>query len=331
MMPTPIRWLIWSVVVGVIILTITTGGLWAWRAQVLDAPGPHSEDVMFIVEAGNGHATLRYRLKSAGVIHQTYHYDAARIMAGDQFVPKAGEYLLPAASSLNKIMDILHSGRSYQRRITIIEGLRSSEVVAQIMAMDHLSGTIDKIPDEGSLLPETYFFTHNTKRSALIARMQDVMAITIAEAWASRADDLPYKRMQDAVIMASIIEKESSIASERLMVASVLVNRLKKGMRLQSDPTVVYDTNPAIDMSRVITKADLKRKTPWNTYVIKGLPKTPIANPGRESILAALNPADSDYLYFVSDGKGGSRFAKTLDAHNRNVRLFRQFQRAAKK
>ncbi|WP_438996059.1 endolytic transglycosylase MltG [Candidatus Puniceispirillum sp.] len=330
-MPTPIRWLIWSVVVGVIILTITTGGLWAWRTQVLDAPGPHSEDVIFIVEAGNGHATLRYRLKSAGVIHQTYHYDAARIMAGDQFVPKAGEYLLPAASSLNEVMDILHSGRSYQRRITVVEGLRSSEVVAQIMAMGHLSGTIDKIPDEGSLLPETYFFTHNTKRAALIARMQDVMAITIAEAWASRADDLPYKRVQDAVIMASIIEKESSIASERRMVASVLVNRLKKGMRLQSDPTVVYDTNPEIEMSRVITKADLKQKTPWNTYVIKGLPKTPIANPSRESILAALNPADSDYLYFVSDGKGGLRFAKTLDAHNRNVRLFRQIQRAAKK
>lgn len=331
MMPPPIRWLIRSVVVGVIILTITAGGLWVWRVQVLGAPGPHSEDVMFVVEAGNGHATLRYRLKSAGVIHQTYHYDAARIMAGDQFIPKAGEYLLPAASSLNEVMDILHSGRSYQRRITVVEGLRSSEVVAQIMAMDHLSGMIDKIPDEGSLLPETYFFTHNTKRSALIARMQDVMAITIAEAWVSRVDGLPYKRMQDAMIMASIIEKESSIASERRMVASVLVNRLKKGMRLQSDPTVVYDTNPAIDMSRVITKADLKQKTPWNTYVIKGLPKTPIANPSRESILAALNPADSDYLYFVSDGKGGLRFAKTLDAHNRNVRLFRQIQRAAKK
>jgi UPF0755 protein len=136
--------------------------------------------------------------------------------------------------------------------------------------------------------------------------------------------------MEDALIMASIIEKESSKASERRLVAAVLVNRLKKGMRLQSDPTVVYDTDPKISMSRVITKSDLKRKTAWNTYVIKGLPKTPIANPGRDSILAALNPAKSDYLYFVSDGKGGLRFAKTLDAHNRNVRLFRQFQRAAK-
>ena len=331
MMPTPVRWLLWSVVVCSIIVAITTGGLWTWRAQVLEAPGPHTKDVMFIVEPGNGHATLRYRLKSAGVIHQTYHYDAARIMAGDQFTPKAGEYLLPAASSLSAVMDIIHSGRSFQRRITVVEGLRSSEVVAQIVAMDHLSGEIVRIPEEGSLLPETYFFTHNTKRSAIIARMQDVMAITLAEAWASRADGLPYKRMQDALIMASIIEKESSIASERRLVAAVLINRLKKGMRLQSDPTVVYDTNPEIDMSRVITKSDLKRKTLWNTYVIKGLPKTPIANPGRESILAALDPANSDYLYFVSDGKGGSRFAKTLDAHNRNVRLFRKAQRALKK
>ena len=330
-MPTPIRWFIWSVVVCVIILAISTGGLWVWRAQVLDAPGPHNEDVMFIVEAGNGHTTLRYRLKSAGVIHQTYHYDAARIMAGDRFVPKAGEYLLPAMASLQSVMDILHSGRSFQRRITVVEGLRSSEVVAQIMAMEHLSGDIDSIPDEGSLLPETYFFTHNTKRSALISRMQDVMAITLAEAWASRNEGLPYKRMEDALTMASIIEKESSISSERHLVASVLVNRLKKGMRLQSDPTVVYDSDPKISMSRVITKADLKQKTPWNTYVIKGLPKTPIANPSRASIRAALNPAESDYLYFVSDGKGGLRFAKTLDAHNRNVRLFRKFQRTMKK
>jgi UPF0755 protein len=330
MIPTPVRWLLWSVVVCGIIIAITTGGLWTWRAHVLESPGPHTEDVLFVVEAGNGHATLRYRLKSAGVIHQTYHYDAARIMAGDQFVPKAGEYLLPASSSLKIVMDILHSGRSFQRRITVVEGLRSSEVVAQIAAMDILIGDIKTIPEEGSLLPETYFFTYNTKRSALIARMQDVMAITLAEAWASRADGLPYNRMEDALIMASIIEKESSKASERRLVAAVLVNRLKKGIRLQSDPTVVYDTDPKISMSRVITKSDLKRKTAWNTYVIKGLPKTPIANPGRDSILAALNPAKSDYLYFVSDGKGGLRFAKTLDAHNRNVRLFRQFQRAAK-
>ena len=331
MMPTPIRWLLWSVVVCSIILVVLTGGLWVWQTKVLEAPGPHSKDVLFIVEAGNGHATLRYRLKSVGVIHQTYHYDAARIMAGDRFVPKAGEYLLPATSSLKSVMDILHSGRSFQRRITVVEGLRSSEVVKQIIDMDHLSGDIDNVPDEGSLLPETYFFTHNTERSALISRMQDVMTITLAEAWASRAENLPYERMEDALIMASIIEKESSKSGERRMVASVLVNRLKRGMRLQSDPTVVYDTNPEIDMSRVITKADLKRKTPWNTYVIKGLPMTPIANPGRESILAALNPAESNYLYFVSDGKGGLRFAKTLDGHNRNVRLFRKFQRAAKK
>ena len=152
----------------------------------------------------------------------------------------------------------------------------------------------------------------------------------LPEAWKERAENLPYDKPYDALIMASIIEKEASVGEDRRLVAAVLVNRLK-GMRLQSDPTVLYDASESPTKSPQITKSDLKTKTPWNTYVINGLPKTPICNPGQQSIMAALHPAESDYLYFVSDGNGGLRFAKTLDAHNRNVRLFRQNRAAAEK
>ena len=161
--------------------------------------------------------------------------------------------------------------------------------------------------------------------------MQQTQQIALAEAWIDRAKNLPYKTPHDALIMASIIEKEASVNADRRLVAAVLVNRLKRGMRLQSDPTVLYDADVSPQSPISITKSHLKTKTPWNTYVIKGLPQTPICNPGEESLMAALNPSHSDYLYFVSDGKGGLRFAKTLDVHNRNVRLFRKFEAAAKK
>ena len=149
--------------------------------------------------------------------------------------------------------------------------------------------------------------------------------------WNNRGNNLPFKTKYQGLIMASIIEKEASAGSDRRLVAAVLVNRLKKGMRLQSDPTVLYEASESPAKPPPITKTNLKAKTPWNTYVISGLPKTPICNPGQESIMAALQPAESEYLYFVSDGSGGLRFAKTLDAHNHNVRLFRQYRAAAEK
>ena len=181
--------------------------------------------------------------------------------------------------------------------------------------------------DEGSLLPETYFYTHGTSRDAMLTRMQEKRELALAEAWIYRAPDLPYKTPGDALILASIIELETGDSADRLEVSGVFVNRLKRGMRLQSDPTVLYGVEGGTNRS--IRRSDLKRKTEWNTYVIKGLPKTPICNPSLESINAALAPASTKNLYFVSDGKGGLRFARTLDEHNRNVRLFRQAQRKA--
>ena len=304
---------------GVLALSMVAAS-WLWVSTMLGRPGPHNDDSIVIITAGSGHASVRWDLQRAGVLHQMYHYDAARMLAGDNFVPKAGEFLLPAGASLRQVMDILHKGKSLQRRLTIVEGQTSAEIVASLDSIPGLTGSVAPLVDEGSLYPDTYFYTYATARVDVISRMQVKMQITLAEAWASRQPDLPYKTPDEALIMASIIEKEAASKADRQLVAAVLVNRMKRGMRLQSDPTVRYGID--VETDRPISKADLRRKTPWNTYVITGLPKTPICNPGFESIDAALHPADSDFLYFVSDGFGGLRFAKTLDVHNKNVRLF---------
>lgn len=331
MLGTAVRFLSRSAMFFLLLGVIASAGIYYWHDRMLHGAGPHQEDVLIIIEPGSGHKVLRLVLARSGVLSQIYHYDAARLLAGDRFMPKAGEFLLPAKASVSQIMAIIHAGLSYQRRLTIVEGLRSADVVRLIKALPHLTGEVQTVPDEGSLRPETYFYTHATPREDLINRMQQIQQVALAEAWIDRAPNLPYKTPQDALIMASIIEKEAAAGGDRRLVAAVLVNRLKRGMRLQSDPTVQYDTAESPAEPKPITKIELKTKTPWNTYVISGLPKTPICNPGQESIMAALHPAESDYLYFVSDGKGGLRFAKTLDAHNRNVRLFRQFEAAAKK
>ena len=308
---------------GVLALSMVAAS-WLWVSTMLERAGPHTDDSVVIITAGSGHAAVRWDLQRAGVLHHMYHYDAARMLAGDNFVPKAGEFLLPAGASLRQIMDILHQGKSLQRRLTIVEGQTSAEIITALDAMPALTGAVDPVIDEGSLYPDTYFYTYATARVDVILRMQDKMQITLAESWASRQADLPYKTPYEALIMASIIEKEAASKADRQLVAAVLVNRMRRGMRLQSDPTVRYGID--VETDRPISKADLRRKTPWNTYVITGLPKTPICNPGFESIEAALHPADSDFLYFVSDGFGGLRFAKTLDVHNKNVRLFRAIE-----
>jgi len=331
MFASAVRFFSRSAIIILLLGLSASAGIYYWHDRMLHAPGPHQEDALIIVEPGSGHKVLRSVLDRSGVLAQIYHYDAARLLAGDRFMPKAGEFLLPAKASLSQVLAIINAGFSYQRRLTIVEGLRSADVVRLITALPQLTGDIQTIPDEGSLRPETYFYTHATPREDLINRMQQVQQMALAEAWIERSPDLPYKTPQDALIMASIIEKEAAAGGDRRLVAAVFVNRLKRGMRLQSDPTVQYDAAGSPAEPKPITKAELKTKTPWNTYVISGLPKTPICNPGQESIMAALHPADSDYLYFVSDGKGGLRFAKTLDEHNRNVRLFRKFEAAAKK
>ena len=212
-------------------------------------------------------------------------------------------------------------------RVTVAEGVTSWQIVDALKKADFLSGALETVPPEGTLAPGGYEAVRGTERSALIAEMTARQKAILAEAWASRAEGLPYDTPEEALIMASIIEKETGVPEERGRVASVFVNRLRQGMRLQSDPTVIYGiTKGEGVLGRGLRQSELRRETPWNTYVIDGLPPTPIANPGAASIRAALNPDQTDYLFFVADGTGGHAFAETLDEHNRNVARWRAIE-----
>lgn len=212
-------------------------------------------------------------------------------------------------------------------RVTLAEGVTSWQVVEELKRAEFLAGSVDAIPPEGALAPDSYEVEKGADRAALLARMEAAQERILAELWPQRAADLPYDGPGQALVMASVVEKETGVASERPRVASVFVNRLRSGMRLQSDPTVIYGiTGGQGVLGRGLRQSELRRETPYNTYVIDGLPPTPIANPGRESIAAALNPEVTDFLYFVADGTGGHVFARSLEEHNRNVENWRAIE-----
>lgn len=221
----------------------------------------------------------------------------------------------------------VHDQAGTRYRIAFAEGVTSWQVVQGLAQVDVLKGEIESIPAEGALAPDSYEVRVGDSREVVIERMAEAQTEILNRAWESRADDLPLKTPQEALILASIIEKETAVAAERGVVASVFINRLDKGIRLQTDPSVIYGiTKGQGVLGRGLRQSELKRKTDWNTYVIAGLPKTPIANPGRASIEAALNPEDTKFLYFVADGSGGHAFASTLDEHNRNVAKWRAIE-----
>ncbi|MBA3911563.1 MAG: endolytic transglycosylase MltG [Rhodobacter sp.] len=212
-------------------------------------------------------------------------------------------------------------------RITVAEGVTSWQVVDALKKAEFLTGALDAVPSEGSLAPDSYEIERGTERGAIVAEMIRRQDVRLAEAWAARAEGLPYATPEEALIMASIVEKETAVPDERRQVASVFVNRLKKGMRLQTDPTVIYGiTRGEGVLGRGLRQSELRRETPWNTYVIDGLPPTPIANPGLEAIRAALDPDSTDYIFFVADGTGGHAFAVTLEEHNKNVARWRAIE-----
>jgi UPF0755 protein len=212
-------------------------------------------------------------------------------------------------------------------RVTVAEGVTSWQVVDALKKADFLSGSLETVPPEGSLAPGGYEPARGTERGALIAEMTERQSVILAEAWAKRVDGLPYDTPEEALIMASIVEKETGIPEERGRVASVFINRLQQGMRLQTDPTVIYGiTKGEGVLGRGLRQSELRRETLWNTYVIDGLPPTPIANPGADAILAAVNPDVTDYFFFVADGSGGHAFAETLEQHNENVARWREIE-----
>ena len=236
----------------------------------------------------------------------------------------AGEYEFQPGISMEDVLAQLVAGKTVLRFVTIPEGLTSHEATALVAAAVGMKGIAD-VPAEGSILPETYTFTLDENRAVLVGRMQQAMKDTVAELWAKRAEGLPVNTPEEAVILASIVEKETGLPEERQRVAAVFVNRLNRGMKLQSDPTVVYAiTRGERELGRALRFKDLEVKDPYNTYYAAGLPPGPICNPGRAAIAAVLNPIESKELYFVADGTGGHAFAETLIEHNRNVAKWRK-------
>ena len=294
-----------------------------------------TEPSIVLIEKGDSLDKIARRLKKDGLIGSVSVFKLAGRVSGDSTRLKAGEYRIPAKASPKLILDILTGDKTVVRRLTIPEGLTSAQTVAMLMDTAALFGEIADIPPNGALLPETYIFSYGTPRKVVFDRMREAMTKTIDELWPQRAADLPYATKEEALVMASIVEKETSVSAERPHIAGVFVNRLRKGMRLQTDPTVIYAvTNGSMVLKRALTYADLKKDHPFNTYTRKGLPPAPICNPGRESIAAALNPQKTKDLYFVANGKGGHAFAATFDGHRANIAAWKkmlQDRKSAKK
>ncbi|MBR6675257.1 MAG: endolytic transglycosylase MltG [Alphaproteobacteria bacterium] len=281
--------------------------------------GPLPERTEVVVPRGSLKKIADF-LHKQGIIASPSIFVLGVRASGNTHKIKSGEYSIPRRASAKMVMDILVSGQTYIRRVVIPEGLTSAQIVEILNNAKGLVGIISQIPKNGTLLPETYHYSYGDTKEGIIVRMQNAMKRVIDAEWEKRADNLPLKSKQEAIILASIVEKETSKDAERAMVAGVFINRLNKKMRLQSDPTVIYAvTDGRLDLNRSLKKKDLKIQHPYNTYVIPALPAGPIGNPGKDAIKAVLNPAQTDALYFVATGRGGHAFAKTLKEHNKNI------------
>lgn len=280
--------------------------------------GPLQKDTSFVVPDGSSLSGIAGKLEREGVISSADGFRLrARILGGSAPI-KAGEFLLPKGASPAQVLSILQSDNVIRRFVTVPEGMPSIMVHERLNAQPELTGEIP-VPAEGSILPDSYDFKRSEERSAVVKRMQAAMQRTMNELWAKRAPGLVVRTPKEALILASIVEKETGKPSERRLVAGLYSNRLREGMRLQADPTIIYPITKGKPLGRRILQSEIRAINDYNTYSMAGLPKAPITNPGRESIAAVLNPAKTDALYMVADGSGGHVFAATLEEHNRNV------------
>jgi UPF0755 protein len=288
-------------------------------------PESASKALVYNLAPGTAVQAIGNELRDIGAIRNANLFKVMAFLNGSSRKLQAGEYLIPAASTMHDIITILSDGKSIQHRITITEGLTVHEIITLLTQSDVLTGEITDFPKEGFLAPDTYFIRRGTSRQDLLERMQKSQHQILDRLWVKRNKNLPFLTKYEALILASIIEKETSLKAEKPRVAGVFINRIKKKMRLQSDPTVIYGlTRGKFKLERPLTRKDLKHDNLHNTYKVPALPDTPIANPGIDSIAAALSPLNTDELYFVANGSGGHRFAKTLGQHNINVMEFRK-------
>ncbi len=314
-------------IVAGIVLLVAIG----FAKREFSAPGPLREEVIVVLPRGAALKDTSRLLALHGAIGNELLFRlGARYRREDRAI-RYGEYLIPAGVSMEEVLALLVSGETIEHKVTVAEGLTSYQIVEILRASEILTGEIAEVPTEGSLAPNTYFIQLNQSRGDVLKRMAEAQAAVLAEAWEKRADGLPLASPEEVLVLASIVEKETGMAGERARVASVFVNRLKRGIMLQSDPTVVYGiTEGKGPLGRGLRRSELDRATPYNTYVIAGLPPTPIAAPGREAIMAVVNPEETDFLYFVADGSGGHVFARTLREHNRNVAAWRKIEKNLK-
>lgn len=310
-----------------ILLSIAVGGALFFGKARFEQPGPLPEDKVVNIPRGLGTRDIADLLLREGVIDQPWVFVGGVVVLKAREGLKYGEYQFTKHASLSDVLETITEGKVVQHALTVPEGLTSEQIVARLLQNDALSGSIKEIPREGTLMPETYKFTRGTSRESIIQRMQQSSQRVLQEAWQHRMRDLPIKSPEELLTLASIIEKETGKPDERTRVAAVFVNRIKQKMRLQSDPTIIYGlTGGKGSLGRPILKSEIEQPTPYNTYVIDGLPPGPIANPGVASLEAAANPARTKEIYFVADGTGGHVFAENYEQHQKNVARLRALE-----
>lgn len=325
------RWFSTAVLIVAVITTLTAG-LFVWLFTAFDAPGPSSEPHTLVVARGLSVEEIGKLLADRGVIANPLVFSLGVRLSHKSSALKSGEYAFATGISARGSMDLLVSGKTVVRHLTLPEGWTTAQALALVQSAEGLEGPLTLKPAEGALLPETYNYSWGDTHDGMVRRMMRAMDKTLADLWAKRPTDSPMDSPAETVIVASIVERETGIPDERPLVASVLVNRLRRGMKLQSDPTVAYgiaraEHLPDDLLPRPLSRDDLAFPSPYNTYLNTGLPPAPIANPGRAALRAALDPAPTGFLYFVANGAGGHAFARTLDEHNRNVARWRALGR----
>jgi UPF0755 protein len=291
-------------------------------------PGPLAHPAVVLIAPKTSTHDIAAELQDAGVVTNALLYEGEIHLQGQAAKVKAGEYAIPAHASMDDVTAIMVLGKSIQHKLTIAEGLTSDMAYKLVAANPVLVGDAGPEPAEGVLLPETYLFTRGTTRREILVRMEKAETKFLDQQWVARANGLPFATPEQAVILASIVEKETALPEERRHVAAVFLNRLKTGMKLQSDPTIIYGISKGYPLGRPIYESEIESATPYNTYVIQGMPPAPICNPGKDSLAAVLRPEDSNDLYFVANGKGGHVFAATESEHLRNVAAWRAIERA---
>lgn len=322
-----------GVLLGIlVVLALAVGGVaaggWWWLNKEFAAAGPAESDTIVLLPRGAGLIRIASQLEAEGVISDARIFRAMVTIDGGDRDLRAGEYAIPEGASMAQIYDLLQRGDTVRHAVTFAEGLTSAMIVRIVEAADVLTGEIDAVPPEGTLLPETYHVDRGTSRQELIDRMRADQEALLDALWEGRAANLPFDTREEAIILASVVEKETGVAAERPRVAAVFVNRLRRGMRLESDPTIIYGLTQGEPLGRGIRRSELDNAAnPYNTYHNDGLPPTAIANPGRDSIAAVLNPAETNDLFFVADGTGGHVFAATYREHQRNVANWRRIER----